>query len=173
MTIRAFGRLRTNTGAPLVSATNENAIKTGELVASLAGKLYLGVGPQGGNATQVYVFEPSSSASGIAPTQELGGLIYSDESATSGETYVMLSVPTTLTLTRIAAKTGSGTCTVALKSGSTTYSPSLSATSTIGSLTMPGNELSRRVPQGQPLQLVVSNSNDLTSLIVQVDWLEG
>ena len=172
MSIRAFGRLRTNTGAPLVSPTNANAIKTGELVASLAGKLYLGVGPPGGNATQVYTFEPTGS-SGSEAEREAGGIVYSDESAQSGETYLLLAAPVRLTLTSIAARTGAGTCSLAIKSGGTTYAPTVTATNSIATTTIAGNELARRVEAGQPLVLAISNATNLTSLIVQVSWLEG
>ena len=171
MTIRAFGRLRVGNGTPVVSPAATNAIKTGELVASRQGKLYLGIGAgTGTNATSIVEFSGTNT---LSPTTELGGLIYSDEDARSGSTYLLLSAPTTLTLVGMSHKTGAGTCSVQVRSGGTTYAPTASVTNAIGRTTFTGTVVGRQVQRGQPIELVISNANDLSSLIVQLDWLEG
>lgn len=166
MTIRMFGRLRVGNAEPLVSS-----LKVGELVASRQGTLYLGIGDASGSAATSVV-----SFSGTGPTmqsQEIGGLIYSDETANAGTQIVMLSAPTTLTLTSMTHRTGSGSCSLQLRSGSTTYQPTATATTAITRTEITGTSLQRRVQQGQPIELVVGSTSNLTSLIVQLDWLEG
>lgn len=167
MSIRPFGRLRVGNSAPTPSA-----LKVGELVASRQGVLYLGVGTgTGAPATSVVSFSGASTATGSLP--EPGGVIYSDEQATSGATYIMLAAPVPLTITHVSTKTGSGTCTVQLKSGIQDLGSAVTASSTVSRVTLEGSSVTRRVVAGEPLQLQVSNATDLTSLIVQVDWLEG
>jgi len=169
MTIRAFGRLRVGNSTPLISPTAPNALKVGELVASRQGTLYLGIGIGTGTNATGYVTYGGTGAT--VPTQELGGLIYSDEQAQSGSTYLMLAAPTTLTLQRLITKTGAGTCNVEIRSGSTSYLTAL-ATNSINTRTFPGTVVGRQVQAGQPLEIVVSTATNLTSLIVQVDWTE-
>lgn len=165
MTIRPFGRLRVGNGAPAASS-----LRVGELVASRQGVLYLGVGDvTGGTATSVATF----TGAGLAAQQERGGVVYSDETAQSGTTYLLLAAPVNLTLTHVSAVTGAGTCLVQLSSGGTAIGQAVSASSTLSRQQLVGTSVSRLVAEGRPIQLTVSNASNLTSLIVQVEWLEG
>lgn len=165
MSIRPFGRLRVGNGEPAASS-----LRVGELVASRQGVLYLGVGTvAGGTATSVVTF----GGTGLSVAQEKGSVVYSDETAQSGTTYLLLAAPVNLTLTHVSAVTGAGTCLVQLSSQGTAIGQAVSASSTLSRQLLAGSSVSRRVEEGQSIQLTVSNANNLTSLIVQVEWLEG
>lgn len=163
MTIRR-NRLRYGTGQPA-----PGALRLGEIAVQFGGgrpTLWVGT-PSGGLASF-----GGTQESGQIVQQERGGLVYADEQQSSGTTVLLLRTPVRFTLERLSAKTGSGTCDIVIVAGGVTYEArSLSATPGIGDVVF--NENDPKIPAGSQIAMTVSNAVNLTSLVVQLDWLEG
>jgi len=157
-------RLRYGGGSP-----KPGALAIGELAVQFGGgqpTLWVGT-PSGGLASFSGVQE-----SGQIVQQERGGLVYADEQQSSGTTVLLLRTPVRFTLERLSAKTGSGTCDIVIVAGGVTYEArSLSATP--GTSDVVFNENDPKIPAGSQIAMTVSNAVNLTSLVVQLDWLEG
>lgn len=135
----------------------------------------------GGGQPTLWVGTPSgglASFSGVqeagqALQQERGGLVYADEQQSSGTTVLLLRTPVRFTLERLSAKTGSGTCDIKIVSNGFAYeTQTLSASGgTTDVLFDPEN--APQIPAGSQIAMTVSNAVNLTSLVVQLDWLEG
>lgn len=154
----------------------QGALKLGELAVQFAGGnpvLWIGTPAGASGQTGLARFEGVQTAAGDIVSQERGGLVYADEQQTSGTTLLLLRTPVRFTLERLSAKTGSGTCDIVIVANGVTYSANtLSATSTI-SATEYDTESLTPIPPGASIAMTVSNAVDLTSLVVQLDWLEG
>jgi len=110
---------------------------------------------------------------GQALQQERGGLVYADEQQSSGTTVLLLRTPVRFTLERLSAKTGSGTCDIKIVANGFTYeTQTLSASGGTSNVTFDA-ETAPPIPAGSEILMTVSNAVDLTSLVVQLDWLEG
>ena len=145
------------------------ALAVGELAVQFGGgqpTLWVGT-PSGGLASFSGVQE-----AGQALQQERGGLVYADEQQSSGTTVLLLRTPVRFTLERLSAKTGSGTCDIKVVANGYTYEPqTLSATSVTSDVTF--DQDAPEIPAGSQIAMTVSNAINLTSLVVQLDWLEG
>lgn len=161
-------RLRYGLGQPA-----PGALKLGELAVQFGGgtpTLWIGT-PGPGGQTGLARFD-GVQTSGDVLVKERGGLVYADEQQSSGTTVLLLRTPVRFTLERVSAKTGSGTCEIVIVAGGTTYSQqTLSATSTTTDVVFP--EDAPKIAAGSQIAMTVSNAVDLTSLVVQLDWLEG
>ena len=158
-------RLRYGGNQPL-----PGALAVGELAVQFGGgqpTLWVGT-PSGGLASFGGVQE-----AGEALQQERGGLVYADEQQSSGTTVLLLRTPVRFTLERLSAKTGSGTCEIMVVANGFTYElQTLSATSATSAVTF-NTETAPQIPAGSQIAMTVSNAVNLTSLVVQLDWLEG
>ena len=135
----------------------------------------------GGGQPTLWVGTPSNglaSFGGVqdaAPAiqQERGGLVYADEQQSIGTTVLLLRTPVRFTLDRLSAKTGSGTCSITIIGGAVTYNDyTLSASDSTSNVVF-DPETAPKIPAGSQISMTVSNSVNLTSLVVQLDWLEG
>jgi len=143
------------------------ALSRGELVVQTGGgqpRLWVGLG--GGGLAK---FDGSVVTAGSVESTERGGVLYNDEQHSSGTTVLLLRAPTKLTLRRLTAKTGSGTCNLNIVANSHTY-PALSATSASSSLVYQDQP---SIPEGAIVSMQTSNATNLTAISVQLDWLEG
>jgi len=110
---------------------------------------------------------------GEALQQERGGLVYADEQQSSGTTVLLLRTPVRFTLERLSAKTGSGTCEIKIVANGFTYEEQTLSASGGTTDVLFDPETSPQIPAGSQIAMTVSNAVDLTSLVVQLDWLEG
>jgi len=135
----------------------------------------------GGGQPTLWVGTPSNglaSFGGVqdaaqAIQQERGGLVYADEQQSIGTTVLLLRTPVRFTLERLSAKTGSGTCDIKIVSNGFTYEAQTLSASGGTSNILFDPETSPTIPAGVQIAMTVSNAVDLTSLVVQLDWLEG
>jgi len=161
-------RLRYGTDQPA-----PGALKLGELAVQFGGgspTLWIGT-PGPGGQTGLARFD-GVQTSGDVLVKERGGLVYADEQQSSGTTVLLLRTPVRFTLERLSAKTGSGTCEIVIVAGGVTYDArTLSATPGTSEVVFDEND--PQIPTGSQIAMTVSNAVDLTSLVVQLDWLEG
>ena len=161
-------RLRYGTDQPA-----PGALKLGELAVQFGGgspTLWIGT-PGPGGQTGLARFD-GVQTSGDVLVKERGGLVYADEQQSSGTTVLLLRTPVRFTLERLSAKTGSGNCDIVIVAGGVTYDArSLSATPGTSEVVFDEND--PRIPAGSQIAMTVSNAVNLTSLVVQLDWLEG
>jgi len=151
------------------SSPKPGALAVGELAVQFGGgqpTLWVGT-PSGGLASFSGVQE-----AGQIIQQERGGLVYADEQQSSGTTVLLLRTPVRFTLERLSAKTGSGTCDIVVVANGYTYDvQALAATPGTSDVTF--DQDAPEIPAGAQIAMTVSNAVDLTSLVVQLDWLEG
>ena len=162
-------RLRYGTDQPA-----PGALKMGELAVQFGGgspTLWIGT-PGPGGQTGLARFD-GVQTSGDVLVKERGGLVYADEQQSSGTTVLLLRTPVRFTLERLSAKTGSGTCDIKIVANGFTYEAQTLSASGGTSEILFDSETSPTIPAGAQIAMTVSNAVDLTSLVVQLDWLEG
>jgi len=161
-------RLRYGTGRPA-----PGALRLGELAVQFGeGNPTLWIGTPGTQGQTGLARFDGASSSGDLVAQERGGLVYADEQQSSGTTVLLLRTPVRFTLERLSAKTGSGTCDIVIVAGGVAYEArSLSATPGTSDVVFSEND--PKIPAGSQIAMTVSNAVNLTSLVVQLDWLEG
>ena len=161
-------RLRYGTDQPA-----PGALKLGELAVQFGGgspTLWIGT-PGPGGQTGLARFD-GVQTSGDVVSKERGGLVYADEQQSSGTTVLLLRTPVRFTLERLSAKTGSGTCDIVVVANGYTYDAQALA-ATPGTTDVTFDQDAPQIPAGSQIAMTVSNAVDLTSLVVQLDWLEG
>jgi hypothetical protein len=159
-------RLRYGFGPPVGTA-----LERGELVVQTGGgqpRLWVGLG--GGGLAK---FDGSVETAGSVGSVERGGIVYADDQQSTGTTILLLRTPVQFTLDRLSAKTGSGTCSITIIGGAVTYNDYTLSASGSTSNVLFDPETAPKIPAGSQISMTVSNSVNLTSLVVQLDWLEG
>ena len=148
---------------------NPGALRVGELAVQFGqGTPTLWVGTPGNGLASFGGVQQS----GQTLQQERGGLVYADEQQSSGTTVLLLRTPVRFTLERLSAKTGSGTCDIKVVANGYTYEPQTLST-TSGTSDVIFDQDAPEIPAGSQIAMTVSNAINLTSLVVQLDWLEG
>lgn len=146
------------------------ALAVGELAVQFGGgqpTLWVGT-PGNGLASFSGVQE-----AGQAVQQERGGLVYADEQQSIGTTVLLLRTPARFTLERLSAKTGGGTCDIVIVAGGVAYTDYTLSAAGFTTNVLFDPETAPKVPAGSQIAMTVSNAVNLTSLVVQLDWLEG
>lgn len=162
-------RLRYGTARP-----KPGALRLGELAVQFGeGTPTLWIGTPGTQGQTGLARFDGVQTSGDLVTQERGGLVYADEQQSSGTTVLLLRTPVRFTLERLSAKTGSGTCDIVIVANGFTYETQTLSASGGTSDVLFDPETAPAIPAGSQIAMTVSNAVNLTSLVVQLDWLEG